>query len=262
MYINICFMFRILIKWWYKKSLLNYYWKFYFEGHFCCPVIYFLAKNNLFERTNTEKLLVYVKIFRVLSLGRTVVFGGQYHFFFEGHSKCMMKMKCGDKTALVDIAVAICPGSNQISVAFGKKMHSVLLVPKIFNATEAIRCFCNRWTFPLCSFSFFIVHIKFQPRYTSLFNIVRKEVHPQRGQLTGVSHFVLLSKPTQNDVKPASSSAIQQNALFNHSLSLFPMIFRQFHKTLISLNLKHTSSLHFIIRKYSLNLFFISYHYK
>nr|CDP96884.1 Bm503, isoform a [Brugia malayi] len=61
---------------------------------------------------------------RVLSLGRTVVFGGQYHFFFEGHSKCMMKMKCGDKTALVDIAVAICPGSNQISVAFGKKMHS------------------------------------------------------------------------------------------------------------------------------------------
>ncbi|VDO24067.1 unnamed protein product [Brugia timori] len=64
------------------------------------------------------------KKYLVLSLGRTVVFGGQYHFFFEGHSKCMMKMKCGDKTALVDIAVAICPGSNQISVAFGKKMHS------------------------------------------------------------------------------------------------------------------------------------------
>ncbi|EJW83629.1 hypothetical protein WUBG_05461 [Wuchereria bancrofti] len=74
-----------------------------------------------------------VKDFRVLSLGRTVVFGGQYHFFFEGHSKCMMKMKCGDKTAPVDIAVAICPGSNQISVAFGKKMHSVLLVHQKFS---------------------------------------------------------------------------------------------------------------------------------
>ncbi|VDM06623.1 unnamed protein product [Wuchereria bancrofti] len=115
--------------------------------------------------------MMVIFVVQVLSLGRTVVFGGQYHFFFEGHSKCMMKMKCGDKTAPVDIAVAICPGSNQISVAFGKKMHS--------------------------------------PRYTSLFNIVRKEVHPQRGQLTGVSHFVLLSKPTQNDVKPASFSAIQ-----------------------------------------------------
>ncbi|OZC11353.1 hypothetical protein X798_01769 [Onchocerca flexuosa] len=46
-------------------------------------------------------------------LQELVVFDGQYHSFFEGHSKCMMKMKCGDKIALVDIAVAIRPGISR-----------------------------------------------------------------------------------------------------------------------------------------------------
>ncbi|EFO26139.1 hypothetical protein LOAG_02343 [Loa loa] len=76
-------------------------------------------------QSSMRQLINVIFVVCSLTLSQTIIFSGDQTLktfgACESHSKCMMKMKYGDKTALVDIAIAIRPGSNQISVAFGKK---------------------------------------------------------------------------------------------------------------------------------------------